>query len=693
MTEKDGIQTEKVAKEGKVRNKTRSRRDNADLRKKVLKDQTCKYLNFGSPVISELKVKEPLKPTAPENKDEKPKDPLLRKPSVLEKENCAQETDPPRISCEEKTLRIRRKLEKIIHKKEPEEEKGLELLQTLQRMRFTPAVLDSTKICLTIEALKFVVKNTAVVAEADATLAVLKGFQTKEKVEVKTFSEWRDRKEVERRKEQEERTLKEEQEKKRREQEQKRKEHEYRKKKEYERRKREQEIKKQAPKVAQTEERKPKESEEKPAEIKEPEPIPHGAVDSLPSMRIGYWMDRLLDGVDQLSLLDRKVGQIEEKVKTIKPEESRRPEKEKPEKKPSDRLFSTEKPSRNIDDELNKLTSNIRKIEIKEKPKEGLQLSGAVAKSKELPTKPRQQPVNIQAEIEKIKPVIVVGTVGYDRTVVIEYLKALSSLEIDLTILTTTRIGLHLNIFRKESSDPEIVNLSKSIIKKWKNLIPSEEPTEPKPVKTNPAAVEKGPPQGRKTSPEDIRDYCRNKILTALQSNKTLSDSCKVFAEKLAREIEEEIYLLYKDVNSKYRNQVRTQSKIGFLEFHIQRSFCVFFWVTVQNKLFLCSCPFLIYVPTILVLVFSISVPLSLSPITIYPCPCLLYLCLPVLVSVNFVSLSLSPISMSPCPCLLYLCLRVLASYFSVYLSLSLEVGPEYITSMDTLVRISLLGL
>ena len=37
-------------------------------------------------------------------------------------------------------------------------------------------------------------------------------------------------------------------------------------------------------------------------------------LDNLPSMRIGYWMDRLVSGVEKLSVLDQQVGRIRQQV-------------------------------------------------------------------------------------------------------------------------------------------------------------------------------------------------------------------------------------------------------------------------------------------------------------------------------------------------------------------------------------------
>ena len=109
MVVKEPTSEEKVTR---LRNKTRSRKDQADLRKKVLKDQTCKHLNF-SPTPAKLLEKKVV------NKDGL----IPLKIGGKENEPAAATGPPSRMSCEEKTLLIRRKLEKIIHKKEENESK------------------------------------------------------------------------------------------------------------------------------------------------------------------------------------------------------------------------------------------------------------------------------------------------------------------------------------------------------------------------------------------------------------------------------------------------------------------------------------------------------------------------------------------------------------------------------------------
>lgn len=55
---------------------------------------------------------------------------------------------------------------------------------------------------------------------------------------------------------------------------------------------------------------------------------------------------------------------------------------------------------------------------------------------------------------------------------VLDYLKALKDLPINLQVLTSTRIGMTVNAIRKKSENEEVNNLTKALIKKWKKLLP-----------------------------------------------------------------------------------------------------------------------------------------------------------------------------------------------------------------------------
>lgn len=53
----------------------------------------------------------------------------------------------------------------------------------------------------------------------------------------------------------------------------------------------------------------------------------------------------------------------------------------------------------------------------------------------------------------------------------LDLLKELQKMQIDLEVLTSTRIGMTVNALRKSSTDDEVVSLSKTLIKNWKKFV------------------------------------------------------------------------------------------------------------------------------------------------------------------------------------------------------------------------------
>lgn len=65
---------------------------------------------------------------------------------------------------------------------------------------------------------------------------------------------------------------------------------------------------------------------------------------------------------------------------------------------------------------------------------------------------------------------------GSGQEQALELLKILQNLNIDLNILTKTRVGMTVNELRKCSKDDEVIALSKTLIKNWKKfLTPAKE--------------------------------------------------------------------------------------------------------------------------------------------------------------------------------------------------------------------------
>ena len=618
---------ENAEKENRTRPKTRSRRvDNLDLRKKVLKDQTSRILNQ-SPMREHLRGKSPVKIDFEKSKKEIP--------CSLIKEQTDGKNDPnKRVGCEEKTLQIQRKLERIIHKKKPESS-AVDLLVMVQQMKYTPTIVENTKICYTLEALKLIVQDKTVIEKADETLEFLskvtkndgatkpktelkvnkekdedklhksdkdnkrekettrakpvfeeinkenkkpveeekKVEETFKKPEINSYREWRDAKAEEKLKE--ELLL-----------EQKKKDFEKRMKELKEReaklKRKEKELERNKEKLQSREERiknklhvEEENSKEKiqPEETAQEEEIVQETVtDDSSSMRIGFWMDKLLGQVDSLSLLDKKLGNIEQKVKeTNVPKEAEKQDKpssqhsekkshfEKPRKEKSDKV----KESSNIfEDELLKITQSVQKILITEDSIETVSVQFDKTQIKTVQKDhavKEKQPVKKSSKLceETVELIISLKTVldneaSYEVTHILKTLKSLHAIEMSIQTLQTTKIGMTVNNLRKNSENTEVKDFCKKLILSWKKLMPRDSST----VKPEKSEAKDKENSGSITKPEDVREYCRKKLLTALIAD--IKDEETKIAEKFAQELEEAIFKMFKEANPKYRNQVPT---------------------------------------------------------------------------------------------------------------------------------------
>lgn len=173
-------------------------------------------------------------------------------------------------------------------------------------------------------------------------------------------------------------------------------------------------------------------------------------------------------------------------------------------------------------------------------------------------------------------------------------LKALQSLNIDLDILTKTRIGMTVNDLRKSSKDEEVISLSKSLIKSWKKFLAnptakdgSGSATKDKSVgKTSSAgsgassnggkksAADSGPKKEEKqdksksysqasfpassSTTDSVRLKCRELLANALRADSQDPDGCAT-PEELAEELEEAIFAEFRNTDMRYKNRIRSR--------------------------------------------------------------------------------------------------------------------------------------
>lgn len=191
---------------------------------------------------------------------------------------------------------------------------------------------------------------------------------------------------------------------------------------------------------------------------------------------------------------------------------------------------------------------------------------------------------------------------GQDQA--LDLLKALQTLNINLEILTKTRIGMTVNELRKSSKDDEVIALAKTLIKNWKRFLASPAPpgtpkesaaskdssnsnsgssatksssasksnsssgkdkssssssssnsTKDKREEKKPSAAQTSFPAGGMT--DAVRLKCREMLANALKIGE-VPDGCAE-PEEMAAELEEAIYMEFKNTDMKYKNRIRSR--------------------------------------------------------------------------------------------------------------------------------------
>lgn len=168
-------------------------------------------------------------------------------------------------------------------------------------------------------------------------------------------------------------------------------------------------------------------------------------------------------------------------------------------------------------------------------------------------------------------------------------LKKLSTLPIDLDILTKTRIGMTVNTLRKSSTNEEVTSLSKSLIKKWKKCLVAQTNNETPKSEKKSKEYPKATPEAKKVEPavvvaevesakkktsllkraqsfpsshnvDSVRLKSRELLAAAIRQNKSAEDFEGLAApEDLATELEEAIFAEFKNTEFKYKNRIRSR--------------------------------------------------------------------------------------------------------------------------------------
>ncbi|KAF2904324.1 hypothetical protein ILUMI_01852 [Ignelater luminosus] len=171
---------------------------------------------------------------------------------------------------------------------------------------------------------------------------------------------------------------------------------------------------------------------------------------------------------------------------------------------------------------------------------------------------------------------------GSGQEQALDLLKELQTLDINLDVLTKTRIGMTVNALRKSSKDEEVISLAKTLIKNWKKFLSgsnntskdsssSSKVSSKKDSKEDKGREEKDrdkdrdskklpnqfPPSSSSTT-DAVRLKCREMLVAALTVDKEEFEGC-ASAEELAEELEEAIYQEFKNTDMRYKNRIRSR--------------------------------------------------------------------------------------------------------------------------------------
>lgn len=173
-----------------------------------------------------------------------------------------------------------------------------------------------------------------------------------------------------------------------------------------------------------------------------------------------------------------------------------------------------------------------------------------------------------------------------------DLLKALQNLNIDLYILTKTRVGMTVNELRKCSKDDEVITLSKTLIKNWKKCLTPSSTKESSSSNSNSKSSSKSShssssshsshkkpdskkddkdkdrgsnnklqasfPSSSNSMTDAVRLKCREMLANAIKTDGEPPEGCPM-PEELAEELEDCIYLEFKNTDMRYKNRIRSR--------------------------------------------------------------------------------------------------------------------------------------
>lgn len=181
---------------------------------------------------------------------------------------------------------------------------------------------------------------------------------------------------------------------------------------------------------------------------------------------------------------------------------------------------------------------------------------------------------------KKLSKMITTEDAGQEQA--LDLLKALQTLSIDLEILTKTRIGMTVNELRKSTKDEEVISLSKTLIKKWKQFLAPTPPTKESSSSNSKSSSKSSskskssekksedkekdrkssqssfPAPSSNTMADAVRIKCREMLANALKTNTLDEEMCST-VEELAEELEDAIFSEFRNTDMRYKNRIRSR--------------------------------------------------------------------------------------------------------------------------------------
>ncbi|XP_068140580.1 transcription elongation factor S-II [Drosophila tropicalis] len=212
--------------------------------------------------------------------------------------------------------------------------------------------------------------------------------------------------------------------------------------------------------------------------------------------------------------------------------------------------------------------------------------------------------MSVEDEVFRIqKKMSKISSDGTGQDQALDLLKTLQTLNINLEILTKTRIGMTVNELRKSSKDDDVIALAKTLIKNWKRFLATPAPAttnnnssnnnssssgagkdasksssssgskssskEKSSSSSSSSSKDKGRDDKRPSSSSSqtsfpsggmtdaVRLKCREMLTTALKIGE-VPEGCAE-PEEMAAELEEAIYSEFKNTDMKYKNRIRSR--------------------------------------------------------------------------------------------------------------------------------------